>query len=138
MATATKVLLADDCKEDRFLIRQALTDAGLNWEVDEASDGEEAELYLLRNRKNGDLPHFVILDLILPKRSGVAIMETWFANGLTKLTRIIVLSSVLTETEIAKLRELGAWQIFEKPVDLDEFLALGKRVRDLRLAELPN
>jgi DNA-binding response OmpR family regulator len=133
-----KVLLADDSKEDRFLIRQALIDAGFDGEVEEASDGEQAELHLLRSMRNGDMPQFVILDLFLPKRSGVAIMETWFAGGLTKLTRIVVLSSVLPEAEIIKLRELGAWQVFEKPIDLDEFLALGKKVRDLRLAEEPD
>jgi DNA-binding response OmpR family regulator len=110
---------------------QALADAGLEREIDEAVDGDEAELYLLQKLSEGDLPHLVILDLMLPKRSGLEVMERWCANGLAKLTRIIVLSSVLRESEVAKLQALGAMRVFEKPIDLGEFLALAQHLRML-------
>jgi DNA-binding response OmpR family regulator len=121
----------DDSREDRFLLAQALADAGLAYRVDEAADGEEAELYLSRKLNEDAVPHLIILDMILPKRSGLEIMESWYAKGFTKLTRIVVLSSVLPEGEIARLRELGALRVFEKPLDLQEFSILGKHVKEL-------
>jgi DNA-binding response OmpR family regulator len=126
-----KILVVDDSREDRILMAQALADAGLERDIDEAADGEEAELYLLQKLSEGALPHLVILDLMLPKRSGLEVMERWCANGLAKLTRVIVLSSVLRESEIAKLQALGALQVFEKPIDLEEFLALAQHLRKL-------
>jgi DNA-binding response OmpR family regulator len=126
-----RVLLVDDSKEDRFLIKQSLLNAGLDLAVEEATDGEEAETYLSAKLQSGVLPDFVILDLMLPKRSGLEILTNLSRNGLTNRMRIIVLTSVLTEDENARLRDLGAWQVFEKPVDLDALLELGKSVKTL-------
>ena len=130
-----KLLLVDDSKEDRFLIKQALADCGLDCEVEEALDGEEAELLLSKCMHDDTLPHVVILDLVLPKRSGVEVLEELFSKGIAQRTRIIVLSSVLPESENLRLRKMGVWQVFEKPIDLNEFLALGKRVKDVSLAD---
>jgi DNA-binding response OmpR family regulator len=128
-----KILLVDDCREDRILMAQALSSAGLDCEIGEASDGEEAELYLERNFHDGTVPRLVILDLILPKRSGLEVMERWHAKGFTSRAKVVVLSSLLTESEVAKLHRLGACQVFEKPIDLDEFFALGRRMKDLAI-----
>jgi DNA-binding response OmpR family regulator len=135
VAAKRKLLLVDDSKEDRFLIKQSLIDSGLDCEVDEACDGEQAELYLFKCMKDDTLPHFVILDLGLPKRSGFEVLEKLSIHGLAQRTRIIVLSSILPETENTRLRKLGVWQVFEKPIDLDELMALGRRVNALSMAE---
>jgi CheY-like chemotaxis protein len=125
------ILLVDDCKEDRLLLTQALADAGLEFKIDEASDAEEAELYILRKLSQGAVPHLIILDMNLPKRSGLEVLESWHTQGFTQLTRVIVLSSVLPEGEISRLRALGASRVLEKPLDLQEFSTLGQRVKEL-------
>ena len=125
------ILLVDDSREDRFLLTQALIDAGIEFKIDEASDAAEAELYISRKLSQDAIPHLIILDMNLPKRSGLEILESWHAQGFTQLTRIIVLSSVLPEGEISKLRALGALRVFEKPLDLQEFSTLGKHVKEL-------
>jgi two-component system response regulator len=133
--TRRKFLLVDDSKEDRFLLKQSLADCGFDCDVEEACDGEEAELRLSQCMTDGTLPHFVILDLILPKRSGIEVLEKLFAHGIAERTRIIVLSSILPETENLRLRKLGVWKVFEKPIDLHDFLALGRRFKDLSMAD---
>jgi DNA-binding response OmpR family regulator len=134
-AVRQRILLIDDSKEDRFLIKQALANAALDCEVMEAAEGEEADVRLQRHVGAGDMPHFVLLDLNLPKRSGLELMETWSQKGFTKLTRVIVLSSLLTEAQVVKLEKLGAWLVIEKPRDLNEFLELGRRVKELSLGD---
>jgi CheY-like chemotaxis protein len=126
-----KILVVDDNEEDRFLLLQALTDAGLDCEIRHATDGEEAERCLLGNLNDGELPHIVILDMRLPKRSGRQVMEKLHTAGITKHTRVIVLSSVLPDGDMATLQALGAWGVFEKPSDLDEFVNLGRLVKEL-------
>lgn len=129
-----KLLLVDDSREDRFLIKQALAGCGFDCEVEEAWDGEEAELRLAKSISDDTIPQFVILDLVLPKRSGMEVLERLSVHGLGQRTRIIVLSSLLPEAQDARLRELGVWQVFEKPIDLDEFFALGRKVKQLSAA----
>jgi CheY-like chemotaxis protein len=133
--TKQRILLVDDNKEDRFLLTQALAEAEVDCEIDEAADGDEAEIYLLRKLGDGDLPHLVFLDLLLPKLSGRELMEKLFAAGLTNLTRVILLSSILPDGGVADLQEMGAWRVFEKPIDLAGFLALGKFVKEHSAAE---
>ncbi len=131
MLVEQTVLLVDDSKQDRFLLAQALVEAGLEYKIDEASDADEAELYLSRKVTADAVPQLVILDMILPKCSGLELMQRWHAKGWTELTRIVVLSSVLPAAEIATLRELGALRVLEKPLDLQEFMILGKHVKEL-------
>jgi len=128
-----KLLLVDDSREDRFLIKQALIDSDLHCEIEEAWDGEEAELCLARCVENDALPDLVILDLSLPKRSGIEILERLSPHELGRRTKIIVLSSLLSEREQVRLRELGVDHVFTKPIDLHEFLALGTKVKNLAL-----
>jgi len=130
-----RILLVDDNKDDRFLLTQALADAGVDCEIDEASDGEEAENYLLRKMSDGELPHLVILDLLLPRLSGRDLMEKFFVTCPGKLPRVILLTSILPDGETMHLREMGAWRVFEKPIDLAGFLALGKFVKEHSAAE---
>jgi hypothetical protein len=42
---------------------------------------------------------------------------------------------MLPEAETARLRRLGVRHVFEKPVDLDQFLALGRTLKDLTTSE---
>jgi CheY-like chemotaxis protein len=137
VAGERSILLVDDNRGDRILMTQALLDAGLECQIAEASDGEEAELYLLQKLSEDAIPCIVVLDLILPKRSGLEIMERWHAKGFTKLTRIVVLSSLVRAAENVKLQELGAVRVFEKPVDLDAFPELARQLKELAVVSEP-
>jgi DNA-binding response OmpR family regulator len=130
-----RILLVDDNKEDRFLLMQALAEAGLDCDIDEACDGEEAESYLFRKMNESGLPQLVILDLLLPKLSGRELMEKLCLAGLDKLTKVVFLSSILPDDEVTRLQEMGAWRVFEKPMDLRGFSALAKFMKEHGAAE---
>jgi DNA-binding response OmpR family regulator len=96
-----------------------------------AMDGEQAINYLL-DPKNPK-PDFVILDLTLPKRDGLEVLQIIrITNNLYGLP-VVVLSASTEDTVRTKLREAGLESEYylTKPRGIDEFLTVGPKLRDL-------
>jgi len=74
-----------------------------------AADGEAA-LIMLRQKK----PDLVLLDLILPKKSGFEIMEAMQADPQLNKVPIIIVSNLGQDSDIARGQELGAVAYFVK------------------------
>ncbi len=113
MATKSKVLLVDDSKFLRMANECVLSKAG--YEVSTAADGEEA----LRIASE-QLPDIILLDMMLPKVSGVEVLRALKKNPATANIPVIVLSS-LSQVNEGKLIAEGAAAYFEKAaLDLDK------------------
>ncbi len=128
----TRVLIVEDNPVDVHMVQWALQQE-LDWttETTIADDGEKAiELLLAQSsRATGGWPDLVILDLNLPKRDGVEVLQVIRGtNGLRTLP-VVVLSSSPMDVMKSKFnkRNVEANCYLTKPPDLDEFLALGKR-----------
>lgn len=97
--------------EDDVFLSQLLTNriskAGVN--VVRAADGEEG-LAKLRTEK----PDLMLLDLILPKKSGFELLEEMRADPALADTPVIIVSNLGQESDIKKGRELGAVEYFVK------------------------
>ncbi len=107
MADNKTVMVVED---DLFLVQllaNRLTQAGLN--VIKASDGDEA-LTLLKGTK----PDLILLDLILPKKSGFEVMEEIQKNPLLKRAPIIIISNLGQDDDISKGKKLGAIEYYVK------------------------
>ena len=133
-ADHTRVLIVEDNPVDVYMVQCALRKE-LDWatETTIADDGEKAIQLLLQhsNLPLREWPDLVILDLNLPKRDGVEVLEVIRAtNGLRSLP-VIVLSSSPMDVMKSKFKTVNveANCYVTKPPDLDEFLALGKRIR---------
>jgi two-component system KDP operon response regulator KdpE len=113
MARLSRILIVDDDKHIRVLLKATLARAG--YEVVEAASAREA-----LNAKNIDKPDLVLLDLGLPDRDGLEIVS---ALRVDPACRIIVVSArEETEQKVAAL-DLGADDYVTKPFDSDELLA---------------
>jgi CheY-like chemotaxis protein len=113
LATKSKVLLVDDSKFLRMANECVLSKAG--YEVSTAADGEEA----LRIASE-QLPDIILLDMMLPKVSGVDVLRALKKNPATVNIPVIVLSS-LSQINEGKLIAEGATAYFEKAtLDLDK------------------
>ena len=100
MATAKKVLLAED---DRFLRRAcetALTRRGIT--VIAAEDGERA-LALIRSEH----PDLILLDLLMPKKTGIEVLRAIKADPTTRDIPVLILSNSSRELEMQNAQELG-------------------------------
>lgn len=101
------VLVVDDDDFMRTYLRDALVDAGHR--VTEARDGEEA----LGIAAGDDKPDLVMLDLLMPKRSGLDALPRLLA--LHPPARVVVVSSLDSEALIADALAAGAVDFVTKP-----------------------
>jgi len=113
VAMNVKVLLVEDSKFLRLANECALGKA--DFEVSTAADGEEA----LRVA-NDKLPDIILLDMMIPKISGLDVLKTLKANPATMDIPVIVLTS-LSQMNEEKLLHEGAAAYFEKStLELDK------------------
>ncbi len=101
-----KILLVEDSKFLRIANGRALAKAG--YEVIQAGDGEEA---LRATREN--LPDLILLDMMLPKLSGLDVLRALKADALVQHIPVIVVSGLGKSNEDKLLNE-GAAAFFEK------------------------
>ena len=107
----------EDNAGDAVLIRQILADASVPVNLHIVRDGEQA-LTLL---SDADFePSLIILDLNIPRITGLALLERWKSQK----TPVVVFSSSLNEAERARVMELGAREFIQKPAEIDAFGAV--------------
>ena len=119
-------MLVEDDTRDVELTMTALEEYNLSNEVVVASDGEEALDYLYYRgkyqRRSGDNPAVMLLDLKLPKVNGLEVLEAIRADEALKLIPVVVLTSSREEQDMVKSYKLGVNAYVVKPVDFHEFV----------------
>ena len=120
------VLLIEDNTDDERLTLRAFRKNNIMNEVVVAYDGEEALDYLFgtgsyAGRDRSIMPDVVILDLGLPKLSGLEVLTQIRENGTTKSTPVIVFSSSDETPQVEESYRLGANSYIRKPVDPEEY-----------------
>lgn len=121
-----KVLVIED---DRFL--SSLMKARLEKEgfsTAQAFDGEQAYSFLKQEK-----PDLIILDLIMPKMSGFELLENISVDPQISQVPVMILSNLGQESDIQKVKRLGATQYFVKvKTSIDELV---EKVKDLLVEE---
>ncbi len=126
--TATRVLVVDDNRENRYLLRALLE--GNGFLVDDAANGEEG---LARARANP--PDIVVSDLLMPVMDGYALLREWHRDAALRGTPFLVYTATFTEPRDERLAmALGATGFLVKPSEPDVLLA---RVREALAAPRP-
>ncbi len=114
------VLIADD--EPNIVLSLEYLMKRQGYEVHIARDGEEA-LGLLRRVK----PDLVLLDVMMPGRSGYEVCQAIRADPLLAGMRIVMLTAKGRDTEVAKGLAVGADAYVTKPFSTKELVALVKK-----------
>lgn len=138
------ILLVEDNPNDLKLALHALRRHHLANKVFTARDGEEALDFLLRRgahagRSAEDDPHVILLDLKLPKITGLELLCAIKESPELRFIPVVVLTSSREESDLVASYESGANAYIVKPVDFEQFveamLVIGKYW--LLLNELP-
>jgi CheY-like chemotaxis protein len=123
-----RILLADDEPEVVNLVRMVLEMEGYTFLS--AADGQEA-LELARTER----PDLVLLDVRMPKLSGLAVLDHLQADPITADIPVVMLSVVTTYPEVRKALERGAVAYLSKPFELREMTWLVGRVLGMNADE---
>ncbi len=107
MVNKLKIVIAEDDKFISLAYTAGLKDE--NFEVITASDGEEA---LLKIRQS--MPDIVLLDLIMPLKTGFDVLEELKNDPLTKDIPIVAFSNLGQKTDIDRAYALGAVEYINK------------------------
>ena len=122
------ILLVEDDDDDLELTLRALAREKLDKSCAVVRDGAEALDYLFarnayKDRDPGAIPAVVMLDLMLPKISGLDVLRQIRDNEITNLLPVVVLTSSNEDRDVIESYGLGANSYVRKPVDFKEFSA---------------
>ena len=121
------ILLVEDNLQDEILTLRALKKANLANRIDVARDGQQALDYLFKsgefvNRGGPDLPTVVLLDISLPRLSGLEVLERLRSNARTELLPVVILTSSDDHGDRLRSYKSGCNSFVRKPVDFAEFV----------------
>lgn len=121
-----EILFAEDSPDDAILTIRALTKSGFTNKLLHVKDGAEAldfmycrGIYSGRSPKSH--PKLLLLDLKMPKVSGMQVLEKVKSDPDFKSIPAVILTSSQEDPDIAKCYELGANSYIVKPVDSNKF-----------------
>jgi CheY-like chemotaxis protein len=129
MSEIHTILIVEDNATDVMLIRRAFARLNIANPVQVVGDGDRAVDYLsgkdaYEDRAQFPLPAFVLLDLKLPRRSGLEVLAWLRAqDGLRRLP-VVMLTSSRQSQDVNSAYELGANSYLVKPVEFDDLQEL--------------
>lgn len=127
------ILLVEDNRDDEELTLMAFEQSEIMNEVAVVRDGAEALDYLFKtgkhaNRALSDLPAVILLDLKLPKISGLEVLKRIRADAQTQLVPVVILTTSKEEEDIINSYKLGCNSYIRKPVNFTEFIEAARKL----------
>jgi CheY-like chemotaxis protein len=125
----TVVVIAEDDPDDRLLIKDAIKEAVQSVEVFFVQDGAEMLDYLYRRGKYTDMgeaaqPELVLLDLNMPKKSGLEVLEEIKADPALRSIPVVVLTTSRAPEHVMRSYELGGNGFITKPNSYAELVSM--------------
>src|SRR5262245_33745670 len=126
------ILMVEDNPFDVDLSMRTLRACNLGDRVQVARDGKEALDFLFaagkhQGRRLESGPRLVLLDLKLPKVTGLQVLQWVRADPRTKDLPVIILTSFEDDREVVEIFRLGVTGYLVKPLNKDEFISLAKK-----------
>ena len=124
-------LVAEDDENDVFFLQRAFQQAKIENPLHVVRDGQEAIEYLSGEGRFSDrsvypLPHLFILDLKMPRMTGLDVLRWLHEQPELRCLPVLVLSSSAQRTDIERAYHLGANGFVVKPGSLEKRAALAK------------
>lgn len=130
---AEYILLAEDNSADIELVREALEDRAIAYELRVVEDGELAMDFIKRIDLDSALrcPKLFLLDLHLPKRDGEEVLRCLRASERCGQTPVVILTSSDSPSDRETATRNAALHYFRKPSTLEQYMQLGDVVRNI-------
>ena len=132
MPDIRRILLVEDSADDAELITAALKRQNLRNPIDVVRDGDQALDYLLRRgafaARSAENPGLVLLDLKLPKVSGLEVLAAIRKDERIRRLPVVILTSSREESDVVRSYELGTNAYVVKPVEFTDFVAAVREI----------
>lgn len=136
------IMLVEDNPGDVRLVQEIFHEGKVCNRLIIARDGQQAIDLLKADgfSSNGHLPDLVLLDLNLPKKNGLEVLEEIKSCDALKHIPVVILTASQAEEDIVRAYETHANCYLTKPIDLDQFYALVQAIKDfwLEIVILPS
>jgi two-component system, response regulator len=127
------ILLVEDNRDDEELTLMAFEQSGIDTEMVVVRDGAEAldyllgaQSYLYQNFR--EMPAVILLDLKLPKISGLEVLERLRAEAKTRFIPVVVLTTSIEDEDLVNSYRLGCNSYIRKPVDFTQFMDVARQL----------
>jgi two-component system response regulator len=120
MRTPAQILLVEDDPTSVDLIREALKDSGLLYDLTVTSDGETALTFL---KTGSEKPQLILLDINLPKKSGLEVLKEIKIDPLLRAIPVIMLTSSSSQTDVALAYKYSCNAYVRKPLGFDKLVS---------------
>ncbi|MEU7927014.1 response regulator [Micromonospora sp. NPDC049801] len=136
-----RILVVDDDPGDVLMIEEALADSDVEKIIDVVSDGEEAMEFLRAEGRHSGArrPDVILLDLNMPRMDGRQVLGAVKQDEDLRTIPIVVLTTSNADTDIVGSYTLQANAYVTKPIDLDDFNDVVRRIDEFfgRVVVLP-
>lgn len=126
--TLRPILIVEDRPADLDLTKRAFARQKVLNPIQEARDGEAALAYFERWEAGELLPVFILLDLKLPKVSGLEVLRRLKEHAKFSAIPIIILTTSAEDRDVAEAYRLGCNSYIVKPVEFDRFMDVAAQV----------
>jgi chemotaxis family two-component system response regulator Rcp1 len=133
---AARILVIEDNSSDVFLLDRALKKQDLQFELIHLLSGAEGLAFIRRQGAYADaaIPNLILVDLNLSKYTGEDILRAIHSAKHLKGVPVCVWSSSRSRRDQTLLKELGVSRFITKPSGLDQFMEIGRTIKDLLAA----
>ena len=130
---AARILVIEDNASDVFLLNRALKKQDFPFELVHLLNGGDALAFIRRQGVYAEaaLPDLILMDLNLSKYTGEEILREIRAAQHLAGIPVCVWSSSQSRRDKSLLQDLGVSQFITKPSGLDQFMEIGKTIKDL-------
>lgn len=133
MGLKKPIVLVEDTEDDIELLRRSFKQLHIDHPLVVLTNGAEAVDYFLRQGKYATeplspTPILVLLDLKLPKLSGLDVLKRLRENDATKLLPVVVLTTSVEMRDKIQCYTLHANSYIQKPVNFDQFIETARQI----------
>ena len=135
-AKTTTILHVEDDPNDTLLFQHACNKAGVVFDLQAVSDGDQAIAYLrgsndFSDRQKHPFPKLILLDLKMPRVSGFDVLTWLQKEKLFNQVPVVVLTSSNHDADVQRAYDLGAKSYLVKPVGFEALVELVKTLPNL-------
>lgn len=126
--TNNPILLVEDNPVDLDLTLRAFATKNLDNPIQVARDGEEVLQYFKKWEMGDPKPVVILLDLNMPKISGLEVLKELKSHPEFKTIPVVILTTSSESSDLKSAYESGANSYIVKPVNFEKFLEVANHI----------